>query len=97
MTDPAARLHRQRRFAHLVEDRTQVVFDAAHDEAVEQRYRAVRTRAGNDPPGWQKTKIGQPRCKLFGPSCLQLLAARFCCGGRPRKTRPGVVDRRVDW
>ena len=57
MPDAATLLHRKRGFLDVVEDGRQIVFDAAHDETVEERYRAARTGACENAAGGQEFEV----------------------------------------
>ncbi len=74
MPDAATLLHRQGCFAHMLEDRAQIVLDPAHDEAIEKRYLAARAGAGQNPPSRQEAEIRHGIIEAPGPRLLGALA-----------------------
>ncbi len=76
------------------EDAREVVGDRSHDEAVEQRDRAARARAREDPAGGQEAVIGERAGKGGFPLAPHL--GRLGLGRGVRHPRPAVLDGQVD-
>src|SRR5690606_26919464 len=94
--DAAALLHRQRRFLDVLEDRTEVVLDAPHDEAVEERHLAAAGGPGDDAARRQELEAGQRLEIALGPTLARLPAALLDGGCRARDPAERVLQRAVD-
>ena len=91
VADAAALLHGERGFLDVVEDGAEVVLDAAHHEAVEERDGAARAGAGKDAAGRQEGEVGHRLGEAASPSAP---LARFgsAAAAALRHPRPGVGD-----
>ena len=97
MPDAAALLHGEGGFLDVFEDGAEVVLDAAHHEAIEQRDLAVGARAGNDAAGRQEAIVGQHIVIACSPTFADLAAALLDGRRCFRDTPPRILDRPIDW
>ena len=94
VADAAALLHGQRGLLHVLEDGAEVVLDAAHHEAIEERDGAAGAGAGQDAAGGQEGEVGHRFSEAAGPSFPRTFLFYVCC--RPRDALPGVGNRVVE-
>ena len=94
VADAAALLHRERGLAQMGEDAREVIGDRAHDETVEQRDRAPRARAREDPARRQEAVIGERAGERRLPLAPRL--GRLGLGRGVRHAPPAVLDGDVD-
>ena len=97
VADAAALLHGERGFLDVVEDGAEVVLDAAHHEAIEQRDVATGAGAGQDATGRQEGEVRHGLGEGLAPSAPVRAWARGRDGGpatraqvssRVRSTQP---------
>ncbi len=94
MADAAALLHRQRRFAHILENGPEVVLDAAHDEAIEEGDLAARAGPCQNAPTGKKAEVGHRIIEAPGPLLLGALALLQTSSGS-RHAAERIAKRRV--
>src|SRR5690606_34841374 len=92
--DAAAALHRHGALLQVLEDRLDRIFDVAHDEAVEERRPARRSRTGEDSSRGKKLEAGERVTKGLLVLAAVPAAALDARDGR-RDAAPGLVDRRL--
>ena len=90
VADAAALLHGERGFLDVLEDGAEVVLDAAHHEAVEERDGAARAGAGQDAAGGQEGEVGHRLGEAPWPSAR----ARAWARPRPPPSPPAPRCRR---
>ncbi len=94
MADAAALLHREGGFLDVLEDRAEVVLDAAHDEAVEERDGAAGAGACEDAACGQEAEVGEAVVERLAPAGAGALAILDRRGG-VRDTPEGIRQRLV--
>ena len=95
MTDSAARLQRERRLAHLVENGAEIIVDAAHDKAIEQRDGAAGAGTRQNASTRQKSEICHGAGECLRPALANFSATFFDARCRARHAPERIVQRRV--